>query len=86
MKKIIFLSLYALNIYASTSFEEGIRFYGGYSQNEVSPLVVNQGVFSAKKLQEFDIANGVIAKEFLKERTGHFYGGLSENKLELTEE
>jgi hypothetical protein len=86
VKKIIFLSLYTLNIYASTSFKEGIRFYGGYSQNEVSPLVVNQGVFSTKKLQEFDIANGVIAKEFLKERTGHFYGGLSETKLELTEE
>jgi hypothetical protein len=63
-----------------------MSFYGGYSQYEVSHLVVIKGVFYTKKLQEFDIANGVIAKEFLKERTGHFYGGLSETKLELTEE
>ena len=58
-----------------------------------APLVITEEVFNAKKSedidkaietqQELDIASGVTAREFLKERTGHLYGGFSENKLDL---
>lgn len=61
------------------------------SKIHTAPLVVTEEVFNAKtaedidrvveKKQADDIAKGISAKEFLQERTGHLYGGYSENKI-----
>ena len=63
------------------------------SNTYTAPLVVTEGVFNAKssedidkvvqKQQKADIASGITAKEFLEDKTGHLYGGLSENKINL---
>ena len=58
-----------------------------------APLVVTEEVFIAKNADDIDkvvqkqklndIASGKSAKEFLEDRTGHLYGGLSENNINL---
>ena len=102
MKKIILFSILAISLYADATKEDNIRYFGGYSQNEVkliksntytAPLIVTEAVFNAKSSedidkvvqiqQEADIASGKTAKEFLQDRSGHLFGGLSENKINL---
>ena len=56
-----------------------------------APLVVTEEVFIAKSSDDidkvveenklFDIKNGNGAKEFIEDKTGHLYGGLSESEL-----
>ena len=58
-----------------------------------APLIVTEEVFSAQSAddidkvvqqqQQNDIASGKSAKEFLEDRSGHLYGGLSENNINL---
>lgn len=66
------------------------------SNTYTAPLVVTEGVFNAKssddidkvvqRQQEADIASGKTAKEFLEDRTGHLFGGLSQNRINLSEQ
>ena len=61
------------------------------SSTYTAPLIVTEEVFAAKnaddidkvvqKQKQKDIASGKYVKEFLEDRSGHLYGGLSENKL-----
>lgn len=102
MKKFLALSICVLSLYADIHEDNNIRYYGGYSQNEVllvksktytAPIVVTEKIFNAKSSadidkviqtqQNKDISMGISAKEFLKERTGHLYGGYSESALKL---
>ena len=63
------------------------------STTHTAPLVTTEEVFSAKSASDIDkvvesnqlkdIASGKTAKEFLEDKTGHLYGGLSENKITL---
>ena len=58
-----------------------------------APLIVTEEVFVAKNTDDIDkvvqkqkvsdIASGKYVKEFLEDRSGHLYGGLSENKIDL---
>ncbi|MCW8896164.1 hypothetical protein [Sulfurimonas sp.] len=63
------------------------------SDTYTAPLVVTEEVFNAKssddidrvvqEQQKADIASGKTAKEFLQDSSGHLFGGLSENKINL---
>jgi len=63
------------------------------SKTYTAPLVVTEDVFNAKssedidkvvqRVQKADIASGKTAKEFLEDREGHLYGGVSENTLTI---
>ena len=61
------------------------------SMKYTAPLIVTEEVFTAESSDDidkvvednklFDIENGNGAKEFIEDKTGHLYGGLSEGEL-----
>lgn len=97
MKKLILISLTIGSLLLAdtdTRYFGGVsngELHVAKSLKYTAPLVVTEEVFTAKSSDDidkvveekklFDIKNGNGAKEFIEDKTGHFYGGLSEGKL-----
>jgi len=73
LKNLIILALFILNIHANSQKDLNIRYFGGYSENELilpksetynAPVIVTEEVFSAKTSDDID---AVVEKQQKKD-------------------